>query len=205
MTHGWTDGRAPPPPKGWQSAQQLTESGFIGGWHTITRKITALRAALVDEARASGLSEEEAIVHVEAHFIVPKKPPRGPTSVYISPSALLLLDLAHADRQTAKWKSADKLSEEYRGTPLTLSRKLKECRTALIASMVADGLDEIIAKSVVERYFIKDKNKRFDNAPVTYASPAAIELLEHEGLFTRKWSEQRRLASDQESKGTPHR
>ena len=143
---------------------------------------------LIDEAQSDGLTEAQAIWYVEIHFIGVKKPRRGQSTLYASPEALLMLDLEHKDYPKEKWRSGSQLTEEYKGARATLEQKLDNFRTTLIADIVAAGIEEEIASEVVQRNFVRRINRLYDADPVC-ASPAAVRLLEDEGILRRKSKE----------------
>jgi hypothetical protein len=188
---------------GWKSAEGLATSGY-GSRHTISRRMVALWQALLDDVIATGALEVEAVTSVERGLIGWKKPPRGRAALYASPRAVALLDLEHKDHRKEKWLSAEQLRREFKGSREAIEQKLDNLRSSLIADIVAKGIEKDVADGVVECQFIRRIQKLYDAAPIC-ASPAAVRLLEEDGLLRRRWKDRVQEPPEKDSKATPER
>ena len=152
-----------------------------------------LRADLIDQSISDGLTAEEATSFVDENYVGYKRPPTGPSTIYINPVFLYRLGLRErgtpCDSLENAWVSGYQLSKRYLGSPKDLNAKIHNLKIDLIGSVTDATGDLELGQSIVDKYFVKSTKVRHDHGPVEYASPASIQLLEDGEVIRRRWTD----------------
>jgi hypothetical protein len=175
-----------PPPDDWKSAAQMRNDGH-GAFYTLEHRLKAIRGELIENAENRGLSETEAIAHVEEHHVRSHRPKRGSVAaLYASPGTWELILQQKPPQATANWKSYVHLENEgYPGGGAVI-RRLKQARDTLIRDLMAAGFNEDESRDLIETHLIG--HRRFDNGKfdgVLSASTDAIGMLERDGILRK--------------------
>jgi hypothetical protein len=175
------------PPDGWMSASKLADSEF-GRAAKVTnaylyRKMEDLHAAIIEDMKAAGYGQTEAVALVEDHLIGFKETPKshGPR-LYISPDAVDLLDIPPLAPR--RWSSPSMLEKGGGAERSTLLRRqMEELRVVLIEDMKVTGYSDTEATNLIDDHLIGHKrpSEGMGRAAI-YASPEALRLLGKEGL-----------------------
>ena len=191
MTRAKGEGRGkdvPPTPAGWRSASQLCRE-YIGGCAQIKQRMEEVRRNLIAVTCERGVSEEDAVAHVEQKFIGWRRPWRGAASWTASPEAVLMLGLIPREQAAAPrpagWRSVTQLRLEYVGDFYTLRRRMEQLREQLVEERRAAGLSLEEAERVIEQDWIGRRKPAGGSEAIAF-SPEAVRAAEEAGILVRK-------------------
>jgi hypothetical protein len=182
-----------PVPNGWIPVGRPHDAGFEHNSYYFKLALIRLSERLIDDVRAAGIPQEEAVAIVEHNLIGVKQPRTGRSGLYASPEAIEMLRHQEAKEiapdAPKTWKSATQLMKLYYiNNASNRNQSFVNLRDRLVHDIKAAGILEEEAVAIVDQNLIGRK-KPISGREALHASPDAIRILEDTGKVRPRWTD----------------